>query len=233
MKAAVVIKWSLLVAVLIGFVVFFSLGGQQLLSFSYLMPHHLLLKTWVNQHFFYALLLFFIIYVCVVVLSVPGPLFLSIAGGYLLGLVPAFFAVLFSATLGAVFLFLIVRTTLGKWLASTVRVQSWIGKVQAEFQKNSVGYLLFLRLVPIFPFGAVNIVTGLLCPSFVKFLLTTFFGIMPGVLIYVNAGHRLNTVLTQNNTLNYNIIFQPQIFFSLLALGIFALLPVIYRYFKN
>ena len=102
------------------------------------------------------------------------------------------------------------------------------------FQENAFSYLLFLRLVPIFPFWVVNIIPALLGVSATTFIVATFFGIIPGSVVYVLVGHGLSHLFASNQTPNLRLIFEPTVLYPLLALAALSLLPVIYqKIFKN
>lgn len=105
--------------------------------------------------------------------------------------------------------------------------------MQQGFQENAFSYLLFLRLVPIFPFWLVNIVPALLGISKQTFVIATFLGIIPGSFIYVLVGNGLGHVLDANKTPNLRIIFDPEVLIPLLALALISLIPVGYKHFKN
>jgi uncharacterized membrane protein YdjX (TVP38/TMEM64 family) len=216
-----------LIFLLLLLVLFFSLGLNKYLTFSSLKDHSNALITYTNNHFFLATLLFITIYSLAVAISIPGALFLTLAGGFLFGIVWGTLFVLFSATLGATLLFFAVRTAMGEWLAK--RATSWVGRMREGFQESAFFYLLFLRLVPIFPFWAVNIVPAVLNVDAKTFIMATFIGIIPGTFVYVMAGNGLSHIFATNQTPNLGIIFDPQILIPLLALAALSLIPVIYK----
>jgi len=100
------------------------------------------------------------------------------------------------------------------------------------FQKNELNYLLFLRLMPIFPFFVINIAAGILNIKLRHFVLGTFFGIIPGSFIYSWAGSSLGFALSQNKVVDMGIIFAPQILLPIIGLAILSLLPIIYQKIK-
>ena len=88
---------------------------------------------------------------------------------------------------------------------------------------DAVSYLLFLRLVPLFPFWLVNIVPALFNIPLRTFVLTTFFGIIPGSFVYVNVGEELGDITDTGE------ILSPGLLAALALLGLFALVPVLYK----
>ena len=98
-----------------------------------------------------------------------------------------------NATVGATIIFLIAKTSLGEPMAA--RAGPWLGKLRAGFQENALNYLLFLRLVPLFPFWLVNLAPGLLGVRLPTYLLGTFVGIIPGTFAFAFAGVGLDSVI--------------------------------------
>jgi uncharacterized membrane protein YdjX (TVP38/TMEM64 family) len=108
----------------------------------------------------------------------PGAAVLTLAGRFLFGWFWGGLASMIAATIGAVLVFLIARTALGEPLAA--RAGPWLAKLRQGFQEGAFNYLLFLRLVPIFPFWLVNLAPALLGVSFWTYTLATIIGIIPG-----------------------------------------------------
>ena len=100
-------------------------------------------------------------------------------------------------------------------------------------QKNAFTYLLFLRLIPIFPFWAVTLVPGLLGVSLRSFFFATLIGIIPGTFVYALLGNGLGTLLEQGQAPNLGIIFNPEIFIPLCGLALLSLVPLIYKRIKK
>jgi uncharacterized membrane protein YdjX (TVP38/TMEM64 family) len=100
------------------------------------------------------------------------------------------------------------------------------------FRENALHYLLFLRLVPILPFWLVNLVPAFLGVPFRIYLTATFFGIIPGSLVYASVGNGLGAVFDAGATPDLGIIFKPAIILPLAGLAILAILPVAYKKIK-
>ena len=125
-------------------------------------------------------LIFFIIYVLLVTFSIPGATVMTILGGSVFGPVIGGLLAIMGATAGSLTLFLMARYVF--YDAFYLRVGSIPDKIKNGFNENAFTYLLFLRLMPIFPFWFVNIAPAILGVRFFPYLVTTFFGIMPGTL---------------------------------------------------
>lgn len=207
---------------------FFIFRLDRYLSFSALRDHRALLLSWTQSHLVLSALLFMMCYTFAVAISIPGAVFLTLAGGFLFGVIMGVLLVVISATLGATLLFFAVRTALGEWL--TKRASGWVERMRQGFQHNAFSYLLTLRLIPLFPFWVVNIVPALLNVSSKTFITATFIGIIPGSLVYVLVGNGLSQVFATNETPNLGIIFEPQVLGPLLALAALSLIPALYQF---
>ncbi|MBA3536096.1 MAG: FAD-dependent oxidoreductase [Tatlockia sp.] len=220
-------SWLPLILLLGLLILFFSLRLDKYLTFTSLRENRATLISWTKEHFFMAALLYMSCYTLAVAASVPGAVFLTLAGGFLFGVVFGTVFVIVSATLGATALFFAVRTSFGDWLAKSAL--SWLGRMREGFQQNAFSYLLMLRLVPLFPFWVVNIVPALLGVDAKTFIITTFFGILPGSIVYVMVGNGLSHVFEANQTPNLGIIFDIKVLLPLLALAALSFIPILYK----
>jgi uncharacterized membrane protein YdjX (TVP38/TMEM64 family) len=209
---------------------FFAFGLHDYLSFEALRQHRELLLGLVEQHPLLAPLAFMAVYAAVVALSVPGGAILTIAGGFLLGILPATLYVLVGATIGATIVFLIARTALGDALRA--RAGPRIRRMEEGFRQDALSYLLVLRLIPIFPFWLVNIVPAFLGVPVRTYVLGTFVGIIPGSFVYASVGNGLGAVFDAGGTPDLGVIFEPAILLPIVGLAVLALLPVAYRKLK-
>ena len=156
---------------------------------------------------------------------------LTITGGFLFGVWLGGLLTLFGATAGAVAVFLAARTAFGGVLRR--KAGPAIQRMEAGFRDNALSYLLILRLIPIFPFWLVNIVPAFLGIPLSVYLIGTFFGIIPGVLVYASVGNGLGELLEAGRKPELDIIFQPAILLPLLGLALLALLPVLYKRYRD
>lgn len=230
MKSKIFPRLLLLLLLVIGIVLIFHFHLINYFTLSSLKKYHLVWHAWSKQHYVLSVLVYMLVYILAMTFSVPGATVLTLTGGLLFGPI-AIIYVLISATTGATILFLIVRTALGEYLAS--QASGWVVQMEKGFQKNALNYILALRLIPLFPFWAVNIAAGLLAVKLRTFVLATFFGIVPASIIFVLLGNSLNQFFVNEQSPSLNILFQPSIFLPLVGLAFLALFPVVLRRRKN
>lgn len=225
--------WRLLPLVVIaaGFIAYFALGLHEYVSFETLRARREWLVTWTAEHHVAAALAYFVLYATIIALSVPGGALMTIAGGLLFGLVEGTVLVVLAATLGAVLVFLAARYALGNYLRA--RAGPALKRMEAGFREDAMSYLLVLRLVPIFPFWLVNLVPAFLGVPIRTFVIATFFGIIPGSLVYVSVGNGLGAVFDAGDKPDLGIIFKPEILLPIIGLAVLALLPVAYRKLRS
>ncbi len=174
-----------------------------------------------------ASLVYAAVYALAIAFSVPGGAMMTIIGGFLFGTVQATAYVVFAATLGATALFLVARHAVGDRLRS--RAGPWMQKMEAGFQKNALNYLLFLRLVPLFPFFVVNLVPAFLGVTVRTYVVCTFVGIIPGTFVFALVGAGLGRVVDTGGDLDVSTALSPEKIAGRVGLGALAVTPVIYK----
>lgn len=226
------LKRLLPVAILItGVVVFFAFDLGRYLSFDTLQEHRRFLLNWVNMHPWLSSLGYVGLYVLIVAFSLPGGAVMTISGGFLFGTVLGSLLAVSGATIGATALFLIAKTSLGDYLLQ--KAGPSIKKMQAGFSRNALNYLFVLRLIPIFPFFLVNLAPAFLGVSLRVYVTATFFGIMPGALIYAMVGAGLGDVFDRGESFSADSVLTPEIIGGLAGLALLALLPVFYNRIRS
>jgi uncharacterized membrane protein YdjX (TVP38/TMEM64 family) len=208
----------------------FGLGLDDYISFEQLERNRAQLLALVDRHPVLAPLAFMLVYAAVIALSVPGGAILTVAGGFLFGVGAGTCYVVIAATAGATVVFLIARTALGDSLRQ--KAGPAMRRMEAGFRDNALNYLLFLRLIPLFPFWLVNLVPAFLGVPLRTYVVATCIGIIPGSLVYASVGNGLGAVFEAGGTPDLGIIFRPQIMLPIVGLAILALLPVAYKKFK-
>jgi len=168
---------------------------------------------------------FMAIYIIQTALSLPGAAILSMAAGAIFGTITGTLYANIAATAGATFAFLAVRYLLRDMVLN--RFGARLEGMNRELETRGFNYLLFLRLVPVFPFFLINLAAGLTRLPLRTFFLGTMIGIIPGGFVYVNAGASLATIDSLSG------IASPRVLGSFALLGLFALIPVLYNRFKN
>lgn len=208
-------------------IVAYAFDMEEYLTFEELKKHRHTLTNYVKLHPITAPLVFMAIYIVAIALSIPGGTFLSIAGGFLFAQPFSTIYVVVAATIGATCIFLAAKTALGEsWKE---KAGSALKRMQAGFQENASSYLLFLRLVPLFPFWLVNLAPAFFGVPLITFIWTTFVGIIPGAFVFTQAGVGLGSILDSQGELSIDTIFTTEIKIALIALAVFALLPVVIK----
>lgn len=156
---------------------------------------------------------FFALYVAVAALSVPGAAVLTLAAGAIFGLVRGTVLVSFASTIGATLAFLSSRYLLRDAVAA--RLGGRLRAVDRGIARDGAGYLFTLRLVPVFPFFAVNLVAGLTALPVSTFAWVSQVGMLPATIVFVNAGTRLAEVRSLDG------ILSPGVLLSFAMLGAF------------
>jgi len=160
------------------------------------------------------------IYVLSVAINIPGAIILTLAGGALFGLWYGLFLVSIASTAGATVSFLISRYLLRDGLRS--KFAQTFKSLDKGVSKNGAFYLLSLRLVPLFPFFLINMIMGLTSIRLIVYVFVSWIGMLPGTLVYVNAGTQLAGLTSLKG------ILSPNILIALVLLGIFPLLAKLF-----
>ncbi len=219
-----------LLVLVAGLVVFFALGLHRYISFEVLRDNREALLSWVQQNGLLAALLYMAIYAVAVAFSLPGGLVLSITGGFLFGTIWGSLYIVIGATVGATALFIIAKSALGDFLRA--KAGPWLQKMESGFRENALSYLLVLRLVPLFPFFVVNLVPAFLAVPLSTYVIGTFFGIIPGVIVFAQVGAGLGSIFDKGEAFSAAGILTPQIVFALIGLAVLSLIPVVYKKIK-
>lgn len=213
------------VAVIVaGFAAFFIFDLDSYVTFESLKQNREWLLGQVAAHAVLTALAFIALYAVVVAFSLPGATVMTITGGFLFGLWFGTAWNVIGATIGATLLFLAARTALGDILHS--KAGPWMQKLEAGFRENALSYLLFMRLVPAFPFFVVNLVPAFLGVQLRTFVLATFFGIIPGGFVYTSVGAGLGSVFDAGEEFSVSGVLTPQIIAAMVGLALLALIPV-------
>jgi uncharacterized membrane protein YdjX (TVP38/TMEM64 family) len=225
-------RLPLLIVVSVAIVGAFTL--RDYLSFESLRDNREALLALRDAHYLPTALVFMLAYVAIVAFSLPGATAATLTGGFLFGLFPGALFNVVSATLGAVAIFLAVRSGLGAKMASKIdNADGTVKRLIDGLHKNELSVLLTMRLVPVLPFFIANLIPAFLGVRLSRFALTTFFGIIPGGVVYTSVGVGLGEVFARGETPNLGIIFEPQILAPLLGLAGLAMLPSFLKLFKR
>jgi uncharacterized membrane protein YdjX (TVP38/TMEM64 family) len=224
-------RWLPLLLILLLVALFFLFGLERYVSLASLRANRDWLARLVAAHLPLALLGYMLIYAGVVALSLPGATVMTLAGGWLFGQWLGTAATVLAATAGATLLFLAARTALGDSLRR--RAGPWLQRLRQGFQADAFSYLLFLRLVPLFPFFVVNLVPAFLGVSLRSFVLATLIGIIPATFVFNSFGAGLGDLLARQDEITLGHVLSPRIVTALAGLALLALLPVVYRHWRG
>lgn len=222
---------------LLGIAVAAVLGAiflKDYLSFEVLRDNREALIAFRDANYLATALIFVAAYVVIVAFSLPGAAIASLTGGFLFGLVAGSFLNIGSATIGATAIFLAARYGLGEQLARKMdNAEGTIKRFKDGLREDEISYLFLMRLVPAVPFFVANLVPALVGVSLSRFVVTTFFGIIPGGIVYTWIGAGLGEVFARGETPNLGLIFEPYILGPILGLCALAVLPILLKRFKK
>ncbi len=223
-------RWLPVAVLGLGFVLFFAYDLDRFIGYEALQEHRDRLDAEIARNEALVVAAFITIYALVVAFSVPGGAIMTIIAGFLFGTVLAAGCGVVGGTLGAVCVFLAARTAFGEVLRA--KAGPALKRMEAGFRENAFSYMLFLRLVPLFPFWLVNLVPAFLGVPLGTYFLATLIGVIPGALVFASLGNGAGAILDAGGEPDLGILFQPDVLLPLLALAALALLPVVYRKFK-
>ena len=205
--------------------------GRDYLGWETLAANRDALVEWREEHVVRAAVGYLVGYALVVAFSVPGAVWMTMAGGFVFGTAPATVLTTFAATGGATAIFLAARTSLRDLLRA--RAGGWLKRLNAEFEEGEISFLLIIRLVPVVPFFIANLAPAFLNVRPASFVWTTFVGIIPGTVVYASIGAGLGGVLDRGERPDIGVIFEPYVLLPLLGLAALAALPVVVRKWRR
>ncbi|GAA3996873.1 FAD-dependent oxidoreductase [Sphingomonas humi] len=159
---------------------------------------------------------FFLVYVTATALSLPGAVILTLAAGAIFGLGLGTLIVSFASAIGASLAFLSSRYLLRDWVKA--RFGARVAAIDRGIAEGGAFYLLTLRLIPAFPFFLINLAMGLTAMRLPVFYLVSQIGMLPGTLVFVNAGTQLAAIERTSD------ILSPGLIGSFVLLGLFPLI---------
>ena len=223
-----IIPRLLIIAVVIAVLSSFYLaGGARWLSLKQLLEQLDTLQSLVHRHYLAALLTAGVAYTLMAALSIPGGTVMSLLIGFLFGRWVGGTVIVISATLGAGSIFLMVRYLIGDAVRRHLERKPQAARLLHGFEHDAFNYLLFVRLVPLFPFWLVNLASAFTAMRMRQFIFGTFIGIMPGCFIYANVGEQLGNIQSVHG------LISPGLITAMVLLGFLALLPVAVRWWRT
>ncbi|VAX27851.1 COG0398: uncharacterized membrane protein / Mercuric ion reductase [hydrothermal vent metagenome] len=218
-------KWVLLALIVLGISVFSFFDLGQYVTLASLKENKDALKAYTQENYVLTVILFILIYTLQTGLSLPGATILTLAGGFLYGTFLGALFVNVGATSGAVLAFMVSRYLLRDSIEK--RFGKRLAGIQSGFTDNAFSYLLTLRLIPLFPFFLVNLASGMTRIKLSTYVITTAIGILPGSIVYTNAGKQLGQINSLKD------IASPGVLGAFVLLGLLSLVPVFYNKYKK
>ena len=225
----------------------YASGLHHYLTFEAIAQNRSMLGDYVSSHLFLAILAFMAVYTLAVAASFPGATILTILSGLLFGWLVGGVASILAATLGATIVFQIAKTSFGDVLAK--KAGPVLSRISEGFKNDAFNYLLFLRLVPAFPFWLVNIAPALANVKLRSFVTATALGVIPGTFAFASVGAGLDSIIATEQAkhtqclatkaasecpfeLSISSLITPQLLLAFAALGVVALIPVALKKWK-
>ena len=209
-------KLALLLTIGLAIAGFFAFDLGRFLSLEALKAQHATIAAFHAERPLASGALYFLAYVVVTALSLPGAALLTLAGGTVFGLLWGTLIVSFASSIGATLAFLSARFLLRDWVSG--RFGRRLAAIDEGVREGGAFYLFTLRLVPLFPFFLVNLLSGLTALPVRTFYWVSQLGMLAGTLVYVNAGTQLARIDALSG------ILSPVLLASFALLGVFPLL---------
>ena len=229
-----------------------AMGWHRQVSLEMLARHRSAIEELVGAHRALAIMAFVAVYAAAVALSFPGAAVLTVGGGAIFGALAGGVAAVTAATLGATAIYLVTKFAFGcvtgcLWPR---RAAPLVEKLAAGFRKDAFCYLIFLRLVPLFPFWLVNLISAPAGVAVVPFVIATAIGIIPATFAFAFFGAGLSSAIVAQESaylaclaaeevgcrLDFDLqaALTPQLIGGLAILGLIALIPpVVKRYYAT
>ncbi|MBI4756808.1 MAG: FAD-dependent oxidoreductase [Betaproteobacteria bacterium] len=195
---------------------FFAFDLGRYLSLDTLKAQQAAIEAFRAEQPWLAAAIYFALYVAVTALSLPGATLMTLAGGAVFGLWWGTLIVSFASSIGATLAFLVSRFLLRDWV--TGRFGGRLAAIDAGIRREGAFYLFTLRLVPVFPFFVINLLSGLTAMKARTFYWVSQLGMLAGTVVYVNAGTQLARIDSLAG------IVSPALLISFALLGVFPLI---------
>jgi len=196
-------------------VAFFAFDLGRFLTLDYVKASQARFAALYAEHTVAVLAGYFLVYVAVTGLSLPGATVISLAGGALFGFWAGLVAISFASSIGATLACAVSRFLLRDWVAR--RFGDRLAAIDRGIEREGAFYLFTLRLIPVFPFFLINLAMGLTPMRLATFYWVSQLGMLPGTMVYVNAGRELGQLDSLSG------ILSPSLLASFALLGVFPL----------
>ena len=202
-------------AIVVAVILFKVLGLGHYLTLDYLKASQDKFSQLYGENRLAVIAAYMAIYITVTALSLPGAAVMTLAGGAMFGFWIGFVVVSFASTIGATLACFVARFLLRDWVQN--RFGDKLSTINNGIEKEGAFYLFSLRLVPIFPFFVINLAMGLTTMKLLTFYWVSQIGMLPGTMVYVNAGKELGKIESLSG------ILSPGLILSFVILGVFPI----------
>lgn len=212
------------ILIILAFFLIYYFFLYKYLTLENLKQHALQLLKFKNENLIATVIAFILSSILIAIAPIPGETILGIAGGFLFGTVIGFFLSTISILCGALIIYYLARTLIGKYAFNNIAA---FRKIKENFHSHDNLYILGLRLIPTIPFFVLNYFCGIIGQPIIGFIITTIVGIMPITLVRTLAGHNLNNILNVGE-----IISWPK-YILMIAIGALTILIAIILHKKR
>ena len=210
------IKKVVIVGSVIGLIAMFKIFNlDQYLTLSYMKESQQSFLAIYIEHQAIVIAGYMAIYIIVTALSLPGAAILTVAGGALFGLLVGTIIVSFASTIGATLALIVSRFLLRDWVQG--KFSDKLSTINEGVDREGAFYLFTMRLIPAIPFFVINLVMGITKIPLITFFWVSQLGMLPGTVVYVNAGKELAKIDSLTG------ILSPGLIFPFVLLGLFPI----------
>ena len=213
----------------------YASGLTRYLSFAPIREHGQWLRDQVARHYLVCLLIYFLGYAALTCTAIPGAIFVTLTGGFLFGTWVGGFTTSAAATLGALGVYFVVRSSVGAWLRERAeKSQGLMKRMREGLAKNAFWYMFGLRVVPAVPFILINLLAGAASFPLRPYTLATFLGILPAFILYSAIGSKLGEMFDRGENPDLHTLVQPQFLLLMIGVGFLSLvLPFLLKLFER
>ena len=215
MEKKTIKKIAVVAVIIVAIAIFKILDLGQYLTLSHIKASQAKFAALYADHQVAVITVYMLIYILVTALSLPGAAVMTLAGGGLFGFVVGTIVVSFASTIGATLACFVSRFLLRDWVQK--KFGDKLKTINEGIEKEGTFYLFTLRLIPVFPFFVINLAMGLSSIPLFAFYWVSQVGMLPGTMVYINAGKELAKIESLSG------IMSPSLILSFALLGIFPI----------
>lgn len=204
-------------------------GAYDRLSLENLADQHGRLLAWVDARPVLAAFALVAAVATIISTGLPGGVVLTVGAGLLFGTVLGALLSMAGDLIGATVLYLAAR----QFFDSGAKPPALVERIRDGFARNPVSFAFFIRLIPVFPFGAVSVALAWLGCRLPLFVAATGLGALPGCFVYAALGAGLSTSIAERRDVELSLFAEPRFAIPLLALAVLAMIPVMLGFRKK